>query len=665
MPITKPHYLRANHREASPHRVLVFDTETTPHQAGSTILHTLACWQSRLTLRHGRSNAGVVEQDEGGTTAAALAELVERHTDPKETLWVFAHNLGFDLAVTRLPVLLLERGWELTQHALASDAPWARLRKGTRRITLANSASYLPTTVYELGRLTGLDKLPLPAADDLVALRERCRRDVAITATALLELMDWWDEQRLGNWSVTGPATGWSAYRHIPMGVKVLITPDPEAQAFERRALLAGRREAWRVGEQPEGFYLDLDIEHAHLTAAATQALPYQRMKAFDALPLDTPYLRAQSMDVLAEATLRTDTSRYPLPLPHGIVYPTGVFRTVLAGPELREARERGELESIGAGFLYRSGAHMARWGAWLQEQLETPQIGVSGAVAAALKGWSRSVPGRWAGRTSEVLTEYADRRPGWWLEHGTWGPERWPVSYLTIAGTQYVLRRDIEGDNSFPAVLAWIQSWTRVWLGRLIDIAGPAVLQCNTDGLICDAEQLARRFRVTLRGRTVTGAGAERQLAHVLGAMNDAIAPARVRIKRTARRVRVIGAQHVELDDERRLAGIPREAADLGALRFRYWSWPSLQGQLLEGDGGGFRQHQVDADLSHVPVNRYVLADDSTAPPVAHIDPSGTQELLPWELIRGERGELHPWHAQHVDLPLRWQPQPELVEQT
>ena len=661
-PTVKPHYLRPNHREASPHRVLVFDTETQPHHVGGEILQTLACWATRLVLRHESAGNNVDAATAEGTTADALADVLEAAATESATLWVFAHNLGFDLAVTRLPVLLIERGWTLTMHALASDAPWARFRKGKTRITMTNSASYLPVSVAALAPLVGQTKQPLPPADDLPGLLERCRSDVEITTAALIELMDWWDDSALGNWSLTGPGTGWSAYRHQPSMVNVLINPDPDALAFERRALLAGRREAWRVGELPRGYYLDLDIEHAHLSAAASMPLPYQRMTRFDSLPLDSQYLTLQSLDVLAECEIETETPRYPVQLPHGLFYPVGRFRTVLAGPEIREAAARGELRAIGEGYVYRVGAHMARWGRWLVDCMSSEENPASDVVRVAVKGWSRSVPGRWASHTSEVIAEYPDVRPGWHLEHGTWMPERWPVSYLTVAGTQYVLRRDVEGENSFPAVLAWIQSYTRVWLGRIVDLAGPAAVQCNTDGMIVDAARLASYHGIQRRGPVPKAATAERQLSEVLTALNEAIAPARVRVKHTSQTVRVIGAQHVVLDHERRLSGVPREATEIADLKFRYWSWPSLQGQLLRGDSAGFRQQQLEADLSHVPLNRWVLADGTTRPVRLTIAADGSNAVEPWRTWEHAPGTLDLDHALHQDLTVISEQSPALL---
>ena len=645
------HYLRPNHREASPHRVLVFDTETVPIHAGDVIEQRLALWCSRLTIRHGREGKHARQQDNAGTTADELADVAEAASRSAETLWVFAHNLSFDLAVTRLPLLMLARGWSLTQHALASDAPWCRMVKGGKRITIVNSASYLPASVAALGAAIGVRKPALPSPDDAPGMLARCQADVEITSRAIIALMDWWDEHALGNWSLTGPACGWGAYRHMPTGMNVLIDPNPEAVAFERKALLAGRREAWRVGTLPEGYYLDLDIEHAHLTACAEMPLPYQRMRSFDALPLDSPWLRLESLDVMAEAIIVTHTPRYPVMLKHGLFYPIGRFRTVLAGPELREALARGELESIGHGYLYRVARHMARWGRWLADEMTAERDGDARVVPFALKGWSRSVPGRWAGRTSELLTEYADTRPGWWLEHGTWGLERWPVSYLTIGGRQLVIRRDIEGDNSFPAVLAWVQSYTRVWLGRLVDHAGHAMVQCNTDGAVVDAARLRGTDQVHTRSASVRASTAERQLASTLAAINAAIAPARIRVKRTARTVTVLGAQHVRLDNERRYSGIPAEATEISDLRFRYWSWPGLAGQIANGETRGFRQHRIDADLSRIPVNRWITARRQALPPALLLDSAGNNAVVPFALTYGPRSRLDPERQQHPDL--------------
>lgn len=609
--------------------MLVFDTETSAATDGDVTVQTLQLWCASLTLRHGRTLRPGVAQEYEGQTAEQFADVVDRLGRNKDTLWIFAHNLSFDLTTTRLPVLLLQRGWTLTQHALASDSPWCRLSRGRQHITIADSFSFLPVGVLELGKQVGIGKPELPGRDDIEAWQRRCRADVAIVSTAITTLMDWWDTNALGNWSLTGASTGWSAMRHRPMAVNVLIDPDDDARAFERAALMGGRREAWVWGKQPHALYSDIDIEHAHLTAAAHMALPYQRADTFESLPLDSFWLRSETLDVMADVEVETDVPRYPVLMPNGVFYPAGRFVTRLAGPEIREALGRGELLRVGRGVVYRVGAHMASWGRWLMAAMDARPPEVPPVVQPALKGWSRSVPGRWAAHTSEVIATYEDDRPGWHIEHGAWGVERWPVSYLTVGGRQYVLRRDLEGENSFPAVLCWIQSWCRVWLGRLVDALDGRAIQCNTDGVVING-RLSRR---------------------ALDRLDSAIAPANVRVKQTAHDVTVLGAQHVILDAERRLSGVPHDADEVKDQHFRYWSWPGMLGQLTDGSPRGFLQRQITADLSHIPLNRWRLQNGRTAPVRAYLDGDGRNAIAPWPLLWANSEPLTTDPAQHPDL--------------
>lgn len=631
------HYLRHNKRETSPSRLLVFDTESRYVQDGKVETHTLAVWCAKLIVRNGEAYGRGEDADHAGTTADALAALVERAARGRRTLWVFAHNLNFDLAVTSLPVRLAARGWELTQNALATDAPWCRMRLGRHRVTIADSASWLPRSVAELGVAVGIRKPALPPQDDDQAVLDRCRADVEITSAALCELMDWWDDERLGNWSVTGPSTGWSAMRHMPAPQRVVIDPDPDARAFERSALMGGRREAFRVGHFEGAAYADLDLVHAHLSVCAEYALPYRRLSRFASLGLDSAWLDSPSLDVLAECVVRPQAPRYPLRTPRGVFYPVGEFQTVLAGPELREARARGELRSIGAGYVYQVIHHMRPWALWAARILDGEVRGVPAVARIAVKGWSRTVPGRWAARTSEEVMRLPDLRDGWAVEHGTLEPGHRPAAFVTFGGEQRVYARDQESDDSFPAVLAFVQSHTRVLLGRVLDALGTAALQCNTDGVVA---------RTAWRGAIV-----ER--------VQDAAAPLRVAVKARARSVDVYGPQQVVFGTEPRLSGVPRTATAMGDLRFRYWSWPRLRTQIERGRPDVYERRELETDLSAVPVNRWRMADGECRPVVARSAavPAGTILAPPTDwIVTGALDRSKPQHPQlETVLPEGW----------
>lgn len=652
------HYLRSNKGERSPHRVLVIDAEADTEPGELRELQTLRLWAARRIIRHNRGGTEPAGHDFDGHTADELVELVEQSASSRETLWVYTHNLSYDLVLTRLPLLMLDRGWELGRHNLASEAPWALLKRRSQSVRLADSWSWLPVAVKTLGERLGLNKLELPTADDPAeAWAARCQSDLNITATAIESLMDEWDRLQLGWWSITGPATGWNSYLHMgpeptkrhregareqgPDGEQgkrnkgPVIDPDAEARLFERRAIYSGRRDVWRRGKPPPGPYVDLDFQSAHLAVCAHMLLPARRSVAFPHLALEDWHLQALETSVIAEAVVRTETPRYPLRYRNAVLHPTGTFQTVLAGPELVEANRRGELVSVGAGYSYRLSAHMKPWARWVWSILYPGQTDPDPMLQVFLKGASRTVPGRWAMQTSRTLRKGPSVLAGWGLEPLMVGspPKRGALIHLGGEWVEEV--KDQEADDSFPAVLAFIQSWVRVLLQRAIDRLGEAaVYQCNTDSmLIREARLLELAAERAERERDIPTTLAA--LDSGLGELGLATAPLQPRIKAIAHRVTIRSPQHVRLDEQRKYAGVPSAAVEIEPERFRFWTWPKLAGQMERGDPRGYIRELRTINLANLTVNRWAFQDGCCEPVEAAWCPeTATTTLQPGEPV-------------------------------
>lgn len=649
---TSVHWLRENARERSPHRLLVVDTETQPASDQDPQRQVLRLWAARLRRRHGIDPKRPRTEDHRGRTAGELVELIDVLARTDATLWIVTHNLTFDLAVTELPVHLAAAGWRITEGALTTDDPWFRATRGRRRLAVADSWSWFPTSVEAIGRLIGRRKVALPdwGADES-AWWDRCEADVAIVDAALASTLDWWDAGHLGNWSITGPATGWSSYRHRRPRPHVLVDPDPAARAFEMRAVTGGRKEVRRLGLQAPGLYADLDLATAHLTAMAGLALPWRRLRTFDQLELDARELRSTVQDVLAWADVETDAPRYPWDSGRGTLYPVGRFRSLLAGPELREARERGELRAIHQGRAYLVSPHMADWALWLAGLLDERAEGVPPAVRLLAKHWSRCVPGKWAGHASDVISRDPDPRPGWAIERLMLMPERRPADLLRIGNERWTIVRDEWADDAFPAILAWIQSATRVAMGRLVDIVGPAVVSLNTDGAIVDVGRVMAHVAPATEADLMPGSWQLRELDQLCQAWDPALDPFSVRVKRAAAQVTVISPQHVILDRERRLAGIPRRAIALAGGRYTFTQWPRLRVQLARDQGPGYRTVEATVDLAHIPPGGWLTCSGRVIPPlVRQVDGHDQLQEPPREAVEAAGG-LDRQERQHAAL--------------
>lgn len=648
-----PHYLRRNESCWSPPFVGFFDTETTPHDAPGAEVHTLRLWCADALDRRAEAEAEGGEDRTGrGTTGAELADWIARQLTGRTGMWLFAHNLSFDLSTTLLLDLLAGRGWAVTGFGSTDRAPWFQLRRGSKRLTVCDSWSWLPEGLRQVGALAGVAKPALPdweEGDD--AWYARCAADVAATRAAVTALMDWWDAERLGRWSITGAATGWNAMRHRMGPQRILVRPTDEATAFERRAVRGGRRDTWRFGQLEDGSYLELDIALAHGATAAHLPLPVRRLDRFDSLALDSPLWASRRLGALARCRVQATRPRWPMRATGATWWPVGEFWTVLAWPEMQAARAAGDLVEVAAGYRYLLGRPLAPWADWCCRlaQGETPRAPAVAALAA--KAWTRSVVGKWAGRTSEARPGGPALQPTWGVEKARTRRTGRKLRLVTVAGERWWVALDLDGDNCFPAVLAWVESYERAALGAMVTALPPAALiHCDTDGLICDLEVAIHHPEVRRRRpRLPRSPHTRAQL--VCEWLTELVPPYTVRPKGLVAALTICGPQQLWLDRRKRLAGVPRSAVDTDDGRFKAKLWPKLWWQVERGRPGAYVRPEVAFRRPVNTTHRWVTAAQVPLPVLARALPDGTNQLVGWAETAPAYGVPELFRTQHPKL--------------
>ena len=528
------HYLRHNASEWSPARVVVIDTESRQAPTDAGRLHTLrvACG-AFIHRRRSRTTGGPWTGAVTTTDPAELWAWVDGHTSGAESTWCYAHNLAFDLCVSQAMIELPRLGWEVTdfsslprctyvrwfRHSRTCDGTCrdpARLKAGGRachgrRLVMADSASLLPASIDRIGKLLGLSsevgpgdpelapgqaarardllKLPMPADDDgLERWSDYCRRDTEILAEAVLTILDWWDREGLGHWSITGPGCGWAALRHRHLEAPVLVHHDPGATSLERAAYFGGRREVFRVGEAQGGPfpYLDFEAHYAHV--AAREAVPTQLL--FTLAEVDPARLVGlpDHLGVIARVQVSTTEPLVPVRGPDGVTYPVGEFTTTVAGPELALLAEHEAVARVIAAAVYRMAPALGTWASWVLDLLRDRTDPRARLVGLLAKGWSHSVLGKF-GQVGRTKRRAWETMPD---DHGTTpiidadSDRRGSLTYL--GGWAWITWAGGEPDNAVPAIAAWITSAARVELWRLMEAAGKErVLWCDTDGIILE----------------------------------------------------------------------------------------------------------------------------------------------------------------------------------
>lgn len=679
------HYLASNDSSWTPPAVITLDTETRVIQQYPEV-QELRCWHVRADYRPGARRLPGEHVEGGGLTASDLARRVSRWAGKWAETWLYAHNLNFDLAVTKLPLLLAGSGWVTGDMAVDGASPWMVLSRDHAKLVIADSHAIWPVQLAELAQLQGIVKPPLPDDDEMSTWLARCAADTLILHTALLTAMDWHDRNQLGRWALTGAAIGWNTMRHLqsartskkartarerlglpgvdPAAQPIVIDPDPDGITHDRLAVYGGRRQTWRHGRLPAGQYHEIDFERAYQTVMATMALPRKRGRWFDSLPVDSRLLDdpVHQWGVIAEVELETDTPRWPCrlavaptePAPgekpeitgmpanskSRVFYPVGRFRTILAGPDIAEARRLGCLRAVHHGQVHQLGHAIQPWAQWSVTAQDDP--GTPAVVRLALKHQGRAVAGKWAakGWTKTIIGAattygwgYAD---AWVNESGARG------AIIDMAGTKFLSVPDRDADNAYPAVLAWIESYVRVALGRAIEALGAAlIVQCDTDGLIVDMTSLGAPGAVT-----GPAAGAARlargRATAALASANAVTVPLRLREKTIYRTLEVVGPQHLTLDGQKRWSGVPASATRQPDGSYEAWTWPKLAWQMTHGDQRGYTRVVQTYRIANSYAPGWLLSDGTVAAPEARLTASGDSELVPYSesryAARGDR---------------------------
>jgi hypothetical protein len=615
--IAPVHNLRPNETTWTPPVVATLDTETRHTMTDGTETHVLRCWNAQLRVRRDKRKTVEREESEEGMFASDAAFTVAAWNRKHPTLWVYCHNLAFDMTTSEITTHLADLGYTVTDFAIDSPSPFVKMTNGRCHITLADSFSWLPGRLEDVASKMRMVKPPLPGnEDDDAWWLARCRADAEILSAAMTTIMDWWDDNRLGHWSITGSASGWNVMRHIIDARRFTINTAPDGIAFDRRAIYGGRRGMFRAGNLPAGNYADIDFSAAYPTVASSLPLPHERMAHFSSLPIDHRWLTSDRHGVIATVRLRTDVPRWPVRADNRVWYPVGEFETVLAGPDIAEAIALGCLVSVGEGWVHRLGFALRPWAEWCLEISGGADESAPEVVRMWAKHCGRAVIGKWAQRAFNTIEIGPAPRRGWWASDGWNHTEGCRATIIDFDGRRWQASASGDGDNCYPAVLAWVEAYVRVRLNRMLEsMPDGAPVACDTDGALIDMD--------------------------ALGTWDEArvgLAPLVPRAKGHYSTVETIGPQHMILDGRRRFAGVPaaakvNEDGSLDALL-----WPKLVWQMGNGRPGEYTRPTQNYRVSATYAPGWVLAGGDVLPVETQINDAGETVLMSWRECRWGR---------------------------
>jgi len=656
-------YLRRNDRVWTPPCVITFDTETMRHERESGEDQTLRLWCARLDDRRSSGRMPIAQLKGQGHTGAELCALITSWVKRRENTWLYAHNLGYDLITSQLIEYMAADGWLVNHCSTVPEYIFLTLARGRHRITLTDLHHLIPKRLADIGAMLGNNKGRMPKdADPDSHWFAYCAQDVDIAAEALLLLMAHWDDYALGNWKLSGAACGFGAMRHSLPPKSITLIDDPAASALERAAIYGGRRYCWRHGEQPPGRYSELDFTAAHATTAASYPMPAKRGPKFATIDPGHPAIDGKFAIVIAECEIQTDVPRFPCRIGGRVWYPVGRFRTTLASPDIAWARDSGCLVSIGAGQFHYTSKVMQ---SFFRRVLD---IGAPGntayhpLVSALWKHWGRAVVGKFAQRGYQVTPTNMLTDRAWYYERATdyeTGAEYWLVHY---AGRIHKAIPHGDGAQAYPAVLALIESYERVALGRAAEQLGPQVaVQCDTDGIWADVGALERGVPTGL-GFDLQDVAREARIQLAMDCIAQVALPQIVREKHSVQRIAVFGPQNYDAGAYSKQSGRPTRLTEVSPGIWAGDIFPAVAYQMANSSPGVFKTEQVTWTRPANVIPGWVMSDGTVRPVEVCGGAEACSELLRYPLTRWAKDGLQLGPIQHTALAGLWDGSAEYV---
>ncbi len=345
---------------------------------------------------------------------------------------------------------------------------------------------------------------------------------LAATVHALKEYVRLCKAYDMGSCQTTAASQAWYCYRRSHMDYPVTVTPTEKVLALEQAAYYGGRCECMRLGHFKEKLY-HFDVNSMYTSIGVNLMFPQRHCSTWDESMEGHPpipsHMKLGIADVTIDApwplwpareSVKTHHDKPPC-RPTGrerIIYPIGIFRTALAGPELMNAIDQGVIIQWHRIQYYDPAPLMHHWSVWALNMRESFQNKGFKSLRRCVKKIMNSLPGKWGQRIKRWMDvdwqpspKSEEGRPDeWFMEWGIHPANGEITTFRTVAGqTQYQDREELS-PVSCPSVAAFWTSAGRCALAGLICCADAKnVYYYDTDSLIVNEQGKERLVKCGL----------------------------------------------------------------------------------------------------------------------------------------------------------------------
>lgn len=607
---------------------------------------------------------------------------IDKFTRQRETLWIFAHNIGYDLLATGGLQKLFEIGYVSISYPYENGATFIFeiARKNPNRfcskckienpcedcikkpvyinkIKFVSTTNYYNTSLKNLGDIFGLEKTHQKQEEkfdfskldeyDINKVIDYCVRDTDIIQVAMESLFEQCkngEVTKFGSFKNTLPAMSFSAFQTWFIKPNQLhVTDNNLAINLERNAYFGGRTEVWKRGIFKETI-IGVDINSMYPSIMLKNKFPTQLLNTRSNISVAElkRYINRGYL-VTAEVIIKTESENpYPMRYNNRLVFPIGKFETTISTPEVIYALERDHIIKVKNVAIYKADYifkdFVQHFYTARQKNRDNPVLNyLFKLILNSLYGKFGQLKREWI-EVGESNFKTIKTEEQIIIKEGI----QQEINLKTIGGKIYCEEpfHDV-AYNSIVAIASHVTSYARILLYNLINIAGKENHYYNdTDSLYCNIQGFKNLEKKGLIDDKKLGALAIEEIVRPTEAdpfPEDIIKKYNIPDKKLKTGGFFLNAKDYKIGEKRKLKGISADAEKIGENTYKQLQWTGFKTALRTQNITSYQNREIIKHVSEVYCKGWFGENNEVIP----LEFNGEQLLEPKQKINLEIGKL------------------------
>ena len=589
------HVMRKNYRSVYPAMVIYCDTETHQIPVDEGVIRQelfFGIAQYRDYSNHHKPDEIIFRE------AGEFWDWVESKCVNHKRLYLLFHNTDFDFRVLKGFTELAKRGFvlksiiadggkwisdhakEIKKDAVLEDGVGRNGRNPRYSLMILDTLNWFKSSLAALGETLGLSKLEFPGESvDWEEWVTYCRRDVEVLRLAFERYCAFLSDNDMGNFGVTLAKQSLNAYRHKFMTAEIQVHDTWKAINLERSAYFGGRTECFFIGHQSNEPLYKVDINSQYPYVMRNFAYPTQLIGVRALVPYEWWTHNREHATFIADCDVETAVPCVPHRFDDHLCFPTGSFHSALCEPEYTLALRMGAQLKIRKIAFYEKAVIFREWVDAMYGMRKRFKAEGNDQYQFFTKILMNSLYGKFGQRVEEWLAiETCDPEENWYRVFID--AETGKVHTCKALGGQILEKQGWkEGWDTFVAIAAFVTSYARAYLWRLIHRAGIGnVYYCDTDSLILNGQGYARLiYRV------------------------DPTELGYLKLEETSSQIHIYNLKDYEFAGDVKIKGVSKKAVKVGEQTFICEQWEHLTGAIHNGRAEEVRVNKVEKVLQRV----------------------------------------------------------------